>query len=165
MGDSQNVLASGHDFTGSLSFFHTCRYGVPGQNSFFTLDIDISTTFLVSCRCGFPLSIQSIYDPGLSLALDLNKYQHGNDSEKAHVLKVLSEVNCVSQVSFMEPFGDNESSISTLPISSLGDRPFGLPVLLSTDPLKWIDPFQCLVLLAGVPAQSILFSVLCLLFA
>jgi hypothetical protein len=34
--------------------------------------------------------------------MDLNKYQHGNDSEKAHVLKVLSEVICVSQVSFME---------------------------------------------------------------
>lgn len=72
-GDSQNVLASGHDFTGSLSFFNACRYGVLGQNLFFTLDIDISTTFFVSCGCGFPLSIQSIYDPGLLLALDLNK--------------------------------------------------------------------------------------------
>lgn len=61
----------------------------------------------------------------------------------------------------MLPIGDKESSISTLPISSLGDRPCGQPVLLSTDPLKWIDPFQYVVLLAGVPAHSILFSVLC----
>lgn len=95
---------------------------------FFTLDIDISTTFLVSFPevVAFPLSIQSICDPGLSSALGLNKYQHGNTQKKAHVLKNIASRFSVFRVSWCQ----SEEWIQHIYIADLFfpvDHPFGLP--------------------------------------
>jgi hypothetical protein len=67
--------------------------------------------------------------PGLSLALDLNKYQHGNDSGKAHVLKVLSEVICVVQEPQQEEQGTgmDQSTSKGLSKEELVDRMDGHP--------------------------------------
>lgn len=65
------------------------------------------------------------------------------------------------RVSFMVPIGENESSISTLSISSsLGDHPFGL-LSASSDTSFEVDwSISVLFLLAGVSAKKILFCLL-----